>query len=132
VELVLEAIGHRRRLSLGDYLLPAEQRIGALIIGSAVFFNRNRDRLIALSARHRVPAVFNNRDFTAAGGLISYGADTADSYRQAGLYVGRILKGDKPADLPVMQPVRFELVINLKTAKTLGLTHPAGHHRHQR
>jgi putative ABC transport system substrate-binding protein len=103
-----------------------EQRIGALIIGSAVFFNRNRTRLVSLSAQHRIPAVFNNRDFADAGGLMSYGADTADSYRQAGIYVGRILKGDKPVDLPVMQPTRFELVINLKTAKELGLTVPPG------
>jgi putative ABC transport system substrate-binding protein len=104
----------------------AEQRIGALIIGSAVFFNRSRDRLVALSARYRIPAVFNNRDFATAGGLMSYGADTSDTYRQAGLYVGRVLKGDKPADLPVMQPILFELVINLKTAKALSLNIPPG------
>jgi putative ABC transport system substrate-binding protein len=103
-----------------------EQRIGALVIASAVFFNRNRDRLVALAARHAIPAVFNNRDFPSAGGLMSYGADTGDSYRQAGIYVGRILKGDKPIDLPVMQPTRFEFVINLKTVKALGLTAPPG------
>jgi putative tryptophan/tyrosine transport system substrate-binding protein len=104
----------------------AEMRVGALVIGSAVFFNRTRDHLVALSERHRIPAVFNNRDFATAGGLMSYGADTSDSYRQAGIYVGRILKGDRPADLPVMQPILFELVINLKSAKALGLTIPPG------
>jgi putative ABC transport system substrate-binding protein len=100
----------------------AAQQVGALIIESAVFFNRNRNRLIMLCAQHRLPAIFNNRDFPDNGGLMSYGADTADSYRQAGNYVGRILKGVKPADLPIMQPVRFELVFNLKTARALGLT----------
>jgi putative ABC transport system substrate-binding protein len=104
----------------------AEMRVGGLVIGSAVFFNRTRDHLVALSERHRIPAVFNNRDFATAGGLMSYGADTSDSYRQAGIYVGRILKGDRPADLPVMQPILFELVINLKSAKALGLTIPPG------
>jgi putative ABC transport system substrate-binding protein len=103
-----------------------EQRIDALVIGSAVFFNRNRDLLVSLTTRHAIPAVFNNRDFPAAGGLMSYGSDTADSYRHAGIYVGRILKGDKPADLPVMQPVKFELVINMRTVKALGLTVPPG------
>jgi putative ABC transport system substrate-binding protein len=100
----------------------SEQQVDALIIESAVFFNRNRNRLVMLCAQHRIPAIFNNRDFPDAGGLMSYGADTGDSYRQAGSYVGRILRGAKPVELPIMQPVRFEFVINLKTAKALGLT----------
>jgi putative ABC transport system substrate-binding protein len=103
-----------------------EQRIGALVIGSAVFFNRNLGRLNALAARYAIPAIFNNRAFPLGGGLMSYGADTADTYRQAGIYVGRILKGDKPADLPVMLPVKYEFVINTRTVKTLGLTVPPG------
>jgi putative ABC transport system substrate-binding protein len=101
-----------------------EQRIGALVIGSSVFFNRNIRSLVALVTRNAMPSVFNNRAFPNAGGLMSYGSDTGDSYRQAGIYVGRILKGDKPTDLPVMQPTKFELVMNLKTAKALGLTVP--------
>jgi putative ABC transport system substrate-binding protein len=98
-----------------------EQRVDALVVGSFVFFNRHRDRLVALTAQHRIPATFTNRDFPAAGGLMSYGADNRDAYRQAGIYVGRILKGDKPANLPVMQPTKFMLAINMKTVKALGL-----------
>src|SRR5262249_44669159 len=103
-----------------------KQRVDALVIGSFVFFSRHQDRLVAFTAQHRIPAIFINRDFPAAGGLMSYGADNRDVYRQAGVYVGRILKGDKPADLPVMQPTKFVLVINMKTAKALGLVVPPG------
>jgi ABC-type uncharacterized transport system substrate-binding protein len=103
-----------------------EQRVDALVIASLVFFNRNRDRLIVLTAQHKIPAIFTNREFPAAGGLMSYGADNRDAYRQAGIYAGRILKGDKPADLPVTQPTKFVLVINMNTVKTLGLAVPPG------
>jgi putative ABC transport system substrate-binding protein len=100
------------------------QKVDALIISASPLFNSRRDQLIALAARHALPAIYQFRDSVASGSLISYGASADDSYRQAGVYVGRILKGDKPADLPVLQPVKFELAINLKTAKALDLTVP--------
>ena len=103
-----------------------ERRVDALVISSAVLFQRLMDRLVALAASHAIPAIFTARDFAAAGGLMSYGTDIKDAYRQAGVYVGRILKGEKPAGLPVMQAAKFELIVNLKTAKALGLTVPAG------
>ena len=101
-----------------------ERGAGALVVGSTVLFFRNSDKLAALAARHRIPTIYPFREFASDGGLISYGPNLEDAYRLAGRYVGQILKGAKPAGLPVQQSSRFELVINLKTAKALGLTVP--------
>jgi putative tryptophan/tyrosine transport system substrate-binding protein len=120
---VLNASGER---DIDNAFTALAQRGGALIVSTDAFFVSRAHQIVVLAAYHKIPAIYDRREFVAAGGLISYGTHLPDVYRQIGVYVGRIIAGERPSDLPVMQPTTFELVINLKTAKTLGLTIPPG------
>jgi putative ABC transport system substrate-binding protein len=122
-ELVLLDVGSGRDIEAAFERLIG-YHAGALLIGAGAFLNSNRERIVALAARHRIPTMYAQREAVLAGGLMSYGPSITDAHRQAGIYAGRILKGERPADLPIMRSTRFELVLNLKTAKALGLTVP--------
>jgi ABC-type uncharacterized transport system substrate-binding protein len=122
-QLIVLDVSSDREIEIAFTTL-VQRGAGALHVGIGGFMNSQRERIVALAARHRIPAIYTWREAVAAGGLISYAPSIADAYRQAGIYAGRILKGEKPGDLPVMLPTKFEFVINLKTAKTLGLEVP--------
>jgi putative ABC transport system substrate-binding protein len=132
VDMAARAMGLQiqiHRASTGDeinkaFAAIARDRPDALFVGSGPYFGSRRTQLVNLASRHAVPAMYSGRNFPEAGGLMSYGVDTVDRYREAGVFVGRILKGAKPADLPVVQSTKFELVINLQTAKLLGIDVP--------
>jgi putative tryptophan/tyrosine transport system substrate-binding protein len=123
VRLLFQTVGSERELDVA-FATIADQKAGALFVDGNPFFASRRDQLIGLAARHALPTMYFEREFVAAGGLMSYGTNFADAYRQAGIYIGRILKGTKPADLPILQPTKFDFVINLQTAKTLGIEVP--------
>ena len=121
LQLIVLTASTERDMETG-FATMAQKGGVALLVGVDPFFLERRDHIVALAARHSIPAIYPVRDFAVAGGLMSYGSDFADSYRQAGVYAGRIVRGEKPADLPVQRSTKFEFVINFKTAKALGLT----------
>ena len=106
------------------YAALAQERLGAVVVGTDPFLNDRVEQLVGLAARHAAPAIYGYREFATAGGLLSYGTSRTEASRQLGIYVARVLKGERPADLPVQQAVKIELVLNIKTAKTLGLSFP--------
>jgi putative ABC transport system substrate-binding protein len=127
----------RQRCSLADEVIGssdfevafdvlAKRRVGGFVVAADAFFLSQRDQLIAMAARRSLPAIYHQREFPQSGGLMSYGTNLADAFRQVAALSARILKGEKPADMPVIQPTKFELVINLKTAKALNLDIPPG------
>jgi putative ABC transport system substrate-binding protein len=122
--LNLQVVHASTELDFDTVFATLIQRAGGLVISPDAFFTARAEQLAALALRHRVPAIYQYPEFTAAGGLMSYGGSLTDLYRQAGVYVGQILKGEKPADMPVQQITKVELIINLKTARALGLTIP--------
>jgi putative ABC transport system substrate-binding protein len=124
-QLIIAPVGSENEFD-GAFTSIVGRGAKALLVGAGPLLTSSRERVVALAARHALPAIYALREFVVAGGLMSYGASIAEAYRQVGIYAGRILKGEKPSDLPVMQSTRFEFVINLKTAKTLGLTLPPG------
>jgi putative ABC transport system substrate-binding protein len=123
LNVVTVKVGAENELD-GAFATMAQQHADALLVANDPAMERWRDKIVALTIQHTVPAMFNNRSYIAAGGLMSYDSSIVDSFRQVGGYIGRILKGEKPADLPIQQPTKFDLVINLKTAKALGLSIP--------
>ena len=133
VQEAARAIGQQIHIALASnesainaaFATAVQLRAGAMLVGGDPFLNSKRDKIVALAARHAIPAIYEQREYALVGGLMSYGTNLTNGYHQAGVYAGRILKGEKPGDLPVVQSTKFEFLINLKTAKALGIEVPA-------